>query len=137
MSKKRSRSSLEKKLDTAFSRYVRLRDSDDDGYGNCITCGANRHYTEADCGHFITRACRSTRWDEQNAHLQCKRCNGFLSGRQFEHGRAIDEKYGEGTAEAVLHKSKHIRKFTGDELKAMCQHFERLARELAESKGLA
>ena len=137
MRKKRSRKSLEKKLDTAFSKYVRLRDSDEDGYGNCITCGVNRHYTQADCGHFISRSCRITRWDEQNAHLQCKRCNGFLSGRQYEHGMAIDKKYGEGTAETLLYNSKYTRQFTLDELEDMWQHFNTLARELAESKGLA
>lgn len=137
MRKKPTRANLEKKLDKAFSRYVRLRDSDDNGYGNCITCGVLKHFTEADCGHFITRSCRSTRWDEKNAHLQCKRCNGFLSGLQFEHGLQIDEKYGADTALRLLQKSKKTRKFSMQELRDMCKYFEELAGELVESKGLA
>lgn len=52
----------------------------------------------------------STRWDEQNCNAQCASCNMFQAGRQFEHGVYIDRKYGEGTAMAILEKSKTILK---------------------------
>ena len=52
-----------KKVDAVFSQYVRLRATDDTGHGECYTCGSRRHWSEVDAGHFMSRACMSTRWD--------------------------------------------------------------------------
>ena len=54
------------KLDSIFSTYIRLKGSNEEGWGECFTCGRLRHYKEVDCGHFITRAKLNTRWDEMN-----------------------------------------------------------------------
>ena len=62
--------------------------------------------TDTDCENFISRRFQSTRYDEKNAHAQCKKCNRFENGNQYEHGKAIDRKYGEGTADQLLEKSK-------------------------------
>ena len=64
-----------KKLDTIFSQFVRLRDTDDNGYGRCITCGETFHYDNLECGHFRSRRNLTTRWMEENAHAQCFECN--------------------------------------------------------------
>ena len=56
------RSAMVKKLDAIFSQYIRLRATDHRGMGECHTCGAVRHWTEVDAGHFMSRACMSTRW---------------------------------------------------------------------------
>jgi hypothetical protein len=125
-----------KKLDTVFSQYIRLRASDHRGMGECFTCGSVRHYTEVDAGHFMSRACMITRWDETNVQFQCKRCNGFRSGEQFLFARKLDEVYGEGTAETMLHNSKFTRKFTRDELETMYYHYKRKVDELRSTKGL-
>ncbi|MHC5062263.1 MAG: recombination protein NinG [Planctomycetota bacterium] len=125
-----------KKLDTVFSQFIRLRASDDAGRGSCFTCHSVRHFSEVDAGHFMSRACMSTRWDEQNVQFQCKRCNGFRSGEQFLFSKHLDEKYGEGTAEALLIASKKTRKFTRDELEQMYHHYKRRVDELRSQKGL-
>jgi len=87
------------KLDRIFSKYIRLRDSDGNGYGKCITCGRFFYWKNATNGHFVLRDRMATRYHEKNNNLQCLHCNSFKSGRQFEHGQAIDRKYGKGTAE--------------------------------------
>lgn len=105
------RSSKTKKLakqkaDKYFSLYIRHRDTNDNGYGQCITCGKFVSVNQADCGHFALRDKESTRYDERNCNIQCHHCNRFRSGLQYEHGKKIDEKYGEGTADQIIQKSK-------------------------------
>jgi hypothetical protein len=51
--------------DKAFSAYIRARDP------KCITCGA----PTADCSHVFRRWHHATRWDQNNAYGQCKRCH--------------------------------------------------------------
>ena len=126
-----------KKVDTVFSQYIRLRASDYRGMGECYTCGSVRHWTEVDAGHFMSRACMSTRWDPNgNVQFQCKRCNGFRSGEQYLFSIHLDQQYGEGTAERIMIESKQTRKFTRDELEALYHHYKRKVDELKSTKGL-
>ena len=118
-----------------FSQFIRLRAVDERGMGECYTCGAVRHWLEVDAGHFMSRACMSTRWAEQNVQFQCKRCN-MRSGEQYLFSLHIDQEYGEGTAEALLIASKQTRKFTRDELEQMYHHYKRKVDELRSTKGL-
>jgi hypothetical protein len=124
-----------KKVDTMFSQFVRLRATDHRGMGECYTCGAVRHWSEVDAGHFMSRACMSTRWDEKNVQFQCKRCN-MRSGEQFLFSVHLDQEFGEGTAEALHIASKQTRKFTHAELEQMYYHYKRLVDELRSTKGL-
>nr|BDD48022.1 hypothetical protein 1 [Gammaproteobacteria bacterium]BDD48027.1 hypothetical protein 6 [Gammaproteobacteria bacterium] len=106
-------------LDKVFSKYIRLRDSNDEGWLSCITCGVLRHWKKADAGHFQLRARRATRWDERNVNGQCKRCNGDKKGRQYDHGVAIDKKYGEGTAFELYELAKKTKNWKLYELRKM------------------
>ena len=40
---------LEKSLDRYFSLYIRLRDTDENGYFKCPTCGRVLPFEKADC----------------------------------------------------------------------------------------
>ena len=102
----KSKKLAKKKCDKYFSKYIRRRDADYRGLSQCITCGGWKSYKQMDAGHFINRDREATRYDEKNVNAQCKKCNRFQSGNQFEHGKAIDRKYGPGTAEQILQKSK-------------------------------
>lgn len=113
------------KADRYFSKYIRERDTDHRGIGHCITCKKPVSKKNADCGHFIRRDRQATRYDEKNAHLQCRKCNRFQSGNQYEHAKAIDEKYGEGTSDELLQKSKM-------RCKRIQRDFEYLAKEYKE-----
>ena len=82
--KKTDRQKLIAKLDTVFSEYIRLRDSNKEGICKCITCGEYKHWREMDAGHFISREHMATRWEEENAHAQCPSCNRFKSGSKIK-----------------------------------------------------
>ena len=123
-----------KKADKYFSEYIRLRDSDQNCNAICITCRKVAHISEMDAGHFIDRSHKATRYDERNVNAQCRTCNRFQSGRQFEHGLAIDLKYGTGTAEQLLQDSRKIVKTTQGEFESKAEEFKQLAEEQRQYK---
>jgi len=85
-----------------FSHYIRLRDSIERGDGvnvSCFTCnfvGSWKYNMQ--CGHFVKRSHWGTKYDEQNNHAQCIKCNKYLNGNEGAYAIALDLKYGEGTA---------------------------------------
>jgi len=81
------------KLDKAFSKWIRYRDTKD-GFGKCISCGKFKAYEELDAGHFIGRQHLGTRWDEKNVHAQCRYCNRFDEGNKGNYRAALVAKYG-------------------------------------------
>ena len=128
-----SRNKLIKKLDKAFSRFIRLRNCDEHGRASCFTCGVEKHWKEVDAGHFQTRAKFSTRWNEKNVQFQCKRCNMTNGGQQYEFGLKLDEVYGAGTADEIVRISNQtFIKHTSQELIEMTNHYNKLASELEE-----
>lgn len=134
--KKSDRQKLIAKLDTIFSEWVRLRDSDEQGICKCITCGDFKHWRSMDAGHFITRENMGTRWEEPNVNAQCPHCNRFKSGRQYEHGIAIDKKYGAGTADLMTAKGNAACSWEDFELEAMYKYYKQAVKELKEQKGM-
>lgn len=134
--RKISRTGLVRKLDEIFSLYIRLRDTDENGYGKCITSGEFVHFKDADCGHFISRNNYATRWDEKNCNLQGRKDNRFLSGRQFEHGLAIDRKWGLGTAELLLLRSRSDYKLHAFELEIKIKYYREQVEKLKKLKGI-
>ncbi len=128
-----SLSKAKKKLDIVFSQFVRLRDSNDDGYGSCYTCGRIRFWKSADAGHFITRGKLSTRWHEQNVRLQCKQCN-MTGGRSYEFGKNLDEEFGSGTADGILAESNKVKKWSVYELESMIRHYKKQVEGFKASK---
>jgi len=122
------------KADRYFSQYIRLRDSDHNSMAICITCGVQKHISEMDAGHFIDRSHKATRYDERNVNAQCRTCNRFQSGRQYEHGLAIDLKYGTGTSQQLLQDSRKITKTTQGEFESKAEEYKQLAEEQRQYK---
>lgn len=107
---------LKKIADAEFSKMVRLRDADKNGVGSCITCESRVHWSKAQNGHFVSRKVSLLRYDEQNCNLQCIGCNMFKSGEQYAYSKALDGKYGSGTADKLWEQRHTTHKFTKDEL---------------------
>lgn len=103
-------SELTKIADMEYSRYIRLRDSEGDGYnrkGICITCNRSlavlvdgKFVKNAQNGHFVGRGCHATRYDDMNCHLQCSYDNAWRDKRDMTdtYAKAVDKLYGKGTA---------------------------------------
>ena len=86
---------------------ARIKDTDDQGNGYCITCNKPLHFSLWDGGHCIDRKYNGTLYDPRNCHLQCKGCNGKLNkGEQYLHGTYINNRYWEGTFDELKAISK-------------------------------
>ena len=118
-----------------FSEFIRLRDSDENGFGNCITCKKKVHYKESHAGHFISRRHKATKFDEKNVHLQCVACNTFNNGRQYEYSLELDRRYGNGTSEKLLQKSNELKKFVKWELENLVNEYKQKVKELKSKKN--
>ena len=130
LEKLKSRSDWAKEAQTAFNRWVRLRDADKP----CISCG--RHHTgQYHAGHYMSRGARpELTYEPLNCHKQCAPCNTHLSGNIALYRGRLIEKVG---AEAVAwlegpHEQKH---YTTDDLKAIKADYTRKARELEKSNA--
>lgn len=122
------------KLDNIFSEYIRLRDADENGIVECITCSDKHHWTKVDCGHYVLRGNYSTRWSLHNGNGQCRLCNSTHDGRQEDHGAAIDIKYGHGTADKLQKLGRERVHFSEHELESMYQELKKEVKALKEEK---
>ena len=81
--KGKSISFLHKQATLYFNRFIRLRDKDK----GCVSCDS---YTFSDAGHFYSAGhYPPLRYNENNVHGQCKRCNYFISGNLVEYRKRI------------------------------------------------
>jgi hypothetical protein len=124
------------KLWREFSRFIRLRDADSNGYCRCITSGKLVHWTRCDAGHFISRRHMATKYDEQNVNSQGRGDNRFRSGEQLIYAKSLDKKYGPGTADRILARSRGTRKFEQFEIDALTKHYKAEAERLKREKGI-
>lgn len=117
MSKERKK--LVKKLDTAFSLYIRTRDK-----FICQTCGKTRPEVIIQCGHLFSRQSYSTRWDERNAFAQCASCN-FYHEADFEPLRqAFLRKYDQDIYDSVYRAYRQTKKFIDADLVGFIDYFK-------------
>lgn len=115
------------KVDKPFHEYIRRRDADNNtGYCNCISCDKKVHFTETDAGHFISRQHLITRYDERNVHAQCRKCNRFEYGRQYEYSLAL----GSELSDELLQKSRSILKMSDQEWQELYELFKNKLEEL-------
>jgi len=127
----------DKKLWAIFSQYIRLRDSNENGFCKCITCPAIRYYKNMDAGHGVPRGNMATKYHEKNNHAQCKICNGPVGkGRPKEYQEAVDKKYGPGTWDELKVLSRTVNKFGAFEIKTMIFYYTEEVEKLKASKNL-
>lgn len=119
-----------------FSEWIRLRDSDENGYCKCITSGRYVHWKLCDAGHFISRRHKSTKFHEQNVNAQSRNDNRFNAGNQYAYSKAIDRKYGPGTADKLLVMSRMTCKRDQFEIDVMTKYYSEKVKELRKQKHL-
>lgn len=149
MAKKPSVSSLKKKLDTIFSRYIRLKavqEAMGNEYISCCSCGQVRHWKDMDAGHFASRRHNMTRYDEENVNPQCVPCNRYDEGNPAGYARFLLGKYPEynlyrttpeGERKCVWtildeldYRSHQLKQFRADELLDMIEMYKAKLKEV-------
>lgn len=112
--------------------YIRERDHD----LPCISCGT--YVTvQWEAGHFRSRGAAShLRYNEDNIHKQCHRCNDELSSNAIPYRIALVEKIGSERVEALENNNKPHR-FTLEELESIRRHYSALRRALVKKREAA
>ena len=119
-----------------FSEYIRLRDSDNNGIGRCFTCSFTADWKRFDAGHGIGRQHKSTKYYERNVHSQCKRCNGFEGGQQAIYKEEVEKRYGKGTWDELVLKSRQVCKRGKVEIDVMTEHYRKEVKKFKELKQI-
>ena len=126
----------EKKLEDAFSKYIRVRDANNEGMCICITSGKLIHWTLADCGHGHGRQHGATKYHEMNNHAQNRKHNRFEEGRKDLYAVNVDKRYGAGTWEMLEYLSRKPLKLERFEIEAMTKYYTDEFERIKKEKGL-
>lgn len=122
--------SEEDKLWDTFSKFIRLRNADENGIVQCVTCPKRFHWKEVHAGHFMGRRHKNTKFNEKNNQVQCISCNSYNGGEQFKYGLFLDREYGEGTAEELMMLSKIACRLSEIDYKEMNQEYKVKVKQL-------
>lgn len=96
-----------------FNLYIRHRDSHGD-YFQCISCKEVKSIHQMNAGHYLSAGNNGpVRFDEDNVHGQCIRCNMHMSGNLLGYREGIIQKIGKDRVETIEKKSK-MRGFRWD-----------------------
>lgn len=125
----------ETKLWDRFSIFIRLRDTNADGFGFCFTCGKPKFWRDGDAGHGIGRQHKATFLDERNVHFQCKPCNGFEGGAREKYEREVCKRYGPQAWDLLVLKSRSTCKRGKFELKVLFDHYGQEIKKLLATKN--
>jgi hypothetical protein len=118
-----------------FSKYIRLKYADKNGYVICYTCGRKMRWQESDAGHGASGRGNAILFNEKFVRPQCIRCNIFLKGNyDVFHAKLIKE-YGPGILDEINKLKKTIKKFTQSELKELYEHYKKEVEKLLEVKN--
>lgn len=107
------------------NEYIRERDRD----LPCISCGTWTT-VQWEAGHFRSRGAAShLRYDEDNIHKQCHRCNAELSSNAIPYRAGLVVKIGLQRVEA-LENNNTPHRYTREELKSIRMHYRAKLRAL-------
>ncbi len=97
---------------THFNAFIRQRDSKD-GFFVCISCNHTKPISQLNAGHFYSAGqFPEVRFNEDNVHGQCIRCNMYLHGNLDNYRKGLERKLG-NTRTIKLDDMVGIAKVTG------------------------
>lgn len=131
------KSKLIEQLDAEFSKYIRLKYSDQNGYCRCISCGKIVFWKEIQNGHYMSRRYFSTRWSEDNCRPQCVACNMFNQGNIQMYRRGLIKEIGEQRVDLVEAMARQsTSKKSEFEYAELIKHYKKEVIALLKEKGL-
>jgi hypothetical protein len=98
---------LKKNCWRLFSKYIRLKDADENGYVKCVTCDKIDHWTRMHAGHYIHKK-TATYFDERNVGVQDIRCNHFLSGNLAKYHEYMLKTYGQDVIDYLVREGNKV-----------------------------
>jgi len=121
-----------------FSKYIRVKHSDENGYCTCYTCGRVMKWNDRNCqaGHGIGGRTNNILFNEDIVRPQCYGCNVCGYGRLDEFADKLEKEIGRTKYKKILKSKREIKKYTEKELKEMEKHYKDKFFEIIEEKNL-
>lgn len=111
---------------THFNRYINLRDK-----GNvCISCQKRINGVTHASHYYSAGTHTNVRFDENNVHSSCYKCNVQLSGNLIEYGIHLEKKIGADEFTMLRERAYITRKYTKDELKELSEFYKLKCKQL-------
>lgn len=127
---------LKAKLQEVFNEYIRLRDKGE----RCISCGL-RNYSNPNAylqaGHYYpVSGYDGLRFDEDNVHGECARCNCFDESHLIGYGENLIKKIGQERYDALKQRAadykKNGYKWSRAELLEKIEYYKAKIKELSK-----
>ena len=136
LEKFKSRSKLLKETQREFNLFIRERDR---GLP-CISCGSPLNFDGIgggyDCGHYRSvGSAPHLRFNENNAHAQCKHCNRWLSGNAVNYRKNLINKIGLDEVEKI-ESDNQAKKYTTQDLVELKAFYRKKTKELKINKNI-
>jgi len=124
---------LIKILDDEYSLYIRRRDK-----FKCVCCGKKGFEKDGvmDNGHYFGRAHFSVRYNDDNCHCQCKKCNYTHTIDKTKYTIALLNKIGKDRFEKLSIKANHSGNFTRYDLITMIKYYRKINQEYETKKQI-
>lgn len=126
--KTKTRNDYIKELDSVFSQYIRLRDSDSRWIVVCPLCKRRLFWKKAQNMHFISRWVLRYRFNEQNCHAGCMRCNVILNWNYIQYTIRMINTYWKNVINEMLNNKRPYELKTPDIIKLI--HYYENKRDL-------
>ena len=119
----KTRGDWAKEAQAAFNGWIRRRDEGKP----CISCGSLTGKKNA--GHYRSvGSCPELRFEPLNVHLQCEKCNSYLSGNLIEYRKELINRIGLDGVE-FLEGPHPPKKYSIDDLKALKSVYRKMKGE--------
>lgn len=135
VSENESLSAAMEDLDDIFSQFIRLRDSDENGYISCYCCSAVNYWSESDNMHFVPRIHQNTRYSEDNCKGGCKTCNQAKKGNLRAYGEHLEQDR-PGSVEAIEAQGRVIYNYSVSEIRELISHYSKEVRRMKKLKPM-
>lgn len=106
---------LLKLAEVVFNKWVRHRDSEW-GHFKCISCGEYLRIEDSDCGHFYPKTYSALRFDEDNCHSECVKCNRMDDNHLDGYSINLKEKIGLERFKSLQARRNEMKKWDREEL---------------------
>ncbi len=128
--KKVSKKALKKKAWDVFSKYIRLKYSDENENCKCVTCGKIDHWSKMQAGHAIGGRNNAVLFHEKIVHVQCPGCNIFKHGNYNQYALFMIDTYGREEFERLLSLKNKVLKITDSNLVSIAMTYQGKIQEL-------
>ena len=122
----KTKKDVKKDVERVVNEYIRERDKDQ----GCISCGVTTCYPYFHAGHFVAvGANESIRFEPDNIHKQCAKCNTHGGGMYGPYRINLIKKIGLDRVE-WLEGPHPVKKYTKEDLLVMKLHYKQKLKDL-------